>query len=258
MSLDRALVEADRRTLRIGWFGVEVEYVLHAGDILAVHLRDAPHVLAPRLEVVLGQAPAHGLAGEAVVLGEPDEFIRQQLQGPAGAALRRVRTGGGDEQNLRPLELARRLLATAQKRPEFGALGMAELHPVAYIHPRLLGSRHGQTAESDGRRESACKNFHAQVGPISGVHLRLYAAASPATDRSRHAALLPRQPTFGAPDDPDAGTRRLHPPSAPRRPQHRNARRPGKSPGPTLTSPTGQNLCAAVLVASVIDSVAFF
>src|SRR5271167_3290707 len=155
--------------------------------------------------------------------------------------------GIGGEQNLRPLELARRLLATAQKRPEFGALGMAELHPVAYIHPRLLGSRHGQTAESDGRRESACKNFHAQVGPISGVHLRLYAAASPATDRSRHAALLPRQPTFGAPDDPDAGTRRLHPPAAPRRPQHRNARRPGKSPGPTLTSPTGQNLCAAVL-----------
>src|ERR1700693_5489451 len=36
----------------------------------------------------------------------------------------------------------------------------AELHSVAYIHPRLLGSRHGRTAESDGRRESACKNFH--------------------------------------------------------------------------------------------------
>src|ERR1700678_1561568 len=221
--LDRALVEADHWTLRIGWFGVEVEYVLHAGDILAVHLRDAPHVLAPRLEVVLGQAPAYGLAGEAAVLGEPDEFILQQLHGPAGATLRRVRTGGGDEQsfflarelavgsrarllaerrlkvgeheaalgpvhgrptnadtggdrlvagagiggeqNLRPLELARLLLATAQKRPEFGALGMAELHPVAYIHPRLLGSRHGRTAESDGRRESACKNFHAQAGP---------------------------------------------------------------------------------------------
>src|ERR1700675_4012746 len=90
--LDRALVEADHWTLRIGWFGVEGESVLHAGDILAIHLRDAPHVLAPRLEVVLGQAPAHGLAGEAIVLGEPDEFIRQELQGPAGAALPRVRT----------------------------------------------------------------------------------------------------------------------------------------------------------------------
>ena len=36
----------------------------------------------------------------------------------------------------------------------------------------------------------------------------------------------------------------------PRVAQHPNARRPGKSPGPTLTSPTGQNLCAAVLVGS--------
>jgi hypothetical protein len=121
------------------------------------------------------------------VLGEPDEFIRQQLPGPAGATLRRVRTGGGDEQsfflarelavgsrarllaerrlkvaehetalgpvhgrpanadtggdrlvtgagiggvqNLRPLELARLLPATAQKRPEFGALGMAKAPP---------------------------------------------------------------------------------------------------------------------------------
>src|SRR6202040_2032555 len=82
--LDRALVEADHWTLRIGWFGVEVEYVLHAGDTLAVHLRDAPHVLAPRLEVVLGQAPAYGLAGEAAVLGESDGDLPQHLQGPAG------------------------------------------------------------------------------------------------------------------------------------------------------------------------------
>src|SRR5258707_6173204 len=100
--LDRALVEADPWTLRIGWFGVEVEYVLHAGAILAIHLRDAPHVLAPRLEVGLGQAPAYGLAGEAAVLGEPDEFIRQQLQGPAGATLRRVPTVGVDQQGFFP------------------------------------------------------------------------------------------------------------------------------------------------------------
>jgi hypothetical protein len=90
------------------------------------------------------------------------------------------------------LSLRASCLPPAQKRPEFGALGMAELHSVAYIHLRLLGSRHGRTAELDGRRESACKNLHVQAGPVSGVHLRLYAAASPATDRSRHAALLPR------------------------------------------------------------------
>ena len=32
--------------------------------------------------------PAHGLPRDAVVLGEPDQFTRQQLQRPTGAALR--------------------------------------------------------------------------------------------------------------------------------------------------------------------------
>ena len=96
--LGRALVETDDRTLRIGGFGIEVEHILHAGDVFAVDLRNAPHVLAPGLEVVFGQAPAHGLAREAVVLGEPDQFTRQQFQGPAGAALGRLGTGGRDQQ----------------------------------------------------------------------------------------------------------------------------------------------------------------
>jgi hypothetical protein len=60
--LGRAFVEAHHRPPRIGGFGIEVEDILHAGDVAAVNLRNAPHVLAPRLEVVLGQAPAHGLA----------------------------------------------------------------------------------------------------------------------------------------------------------------------------------------------------
>jgi hypothetical protein len=42
------------------------------------------------------------------------------------------------QQNLRPLELARRLLAAAQKRREFAALGLAQFDPIAYIHPCLL------------------------------------------------------------------------------------------------------------------------
>src|SRR5688572_29977703 len=52
--LDRALIEADHRALRIWPFGIEVEHVFHAGNELAVDLRNAPHVLAPRLEVVFG------------------------------------------------------------------------------------------------------------------------------------------------------------------------------------------------------------
>ena len=60
--LDRTFIKRDHRTLTIGLFGIEVEDILHAGDVAAVNLRNAPHVLAPRLEMVLGQAPAHRLA----------------------------------------------------------------------------------------------------------------------------------------------------------------------------------------------------
>src|SRR6202051_1756794 len=150
-------------------------------------------------EVVFGQPTAHCLPGDAVMLGEPDQFIRQQLQGPTGATLRWVGTGGrdqqgflfarelagragtrlftqrlfqiahqeaalgpvhgrpahanvdrdvlvagarvGSQQNLRALELARRMLAAAQERREFAALGLAEFDAVAYIHLCLLAVR---------------------------------------------------------------------------------------------------------------------
>ena len=144
-------------------------------------LGNAPHILAPGLEVVFGQPAAHGFAGNAGVLGEADHLTRQQFQGPAGAALRRLGTGCrnqqgflfareltacswawqfaerclqvaeheallgpvdgraagahagcdivvagarvGSQQNLRSFELARCLLAPAQKSLEFRALG---------------------------------------------------------------------------------------------------------------------------------------
>jgi hypothetical protein len=60
--LGRAFVEAHHRPLQIRGFSIEVEHIFHAGDIGAVNLRNAPHLLAPRLEMVLGQAPTHGLA----------------------------------------------------------------------------------------------------------------------------------------------------------------------------------------------------
>ena len=130
------------------------------------------------------------------MLGEPDQFTRQQFERPTGAARGRVRTGRrdqqgflfareltarsgarlfaerrlqvaeheaplgpvdgraahpdaprdllvagagvGSQQNLRPLELAHRMLAAAQKRREFVALGLAQFDPIAYIHPCLL------------------------------------------------------------------------------------------------------------------------
>src|SRR5437899_3330459 len=85
--LGRAFVKANDWALRIGRLRIEVEHILHAGDVFAIDLRNAPHVLAPRLEVVFDQTPAHRLARDAVVLGEPDQFVRQQLQGPTGATL---------------------------------------------------------------------------------------------------------------------------------------------------------------------------
>jgi hypothetical protein len=39
--LGRVLVETDQRAFGIGLFGVEIEHILHAGDILAVDLRNA-------------------------------------------------------------------------------------------------------------------------------------------------------------------------------------------------------------------------
>src|SRR6516165_4436617 len=49
-------------------------------SLASSRLGDAPHVLAPRLQVVFGQAPAHVLAGDVVMFGEPDQFACQEFQ----------------------------------------------------------------------------------------------------------------------------------------------------------------------------------
>ena len=163
--------------------------------------------------------------------------------------------GIGGEQNLRPLELARRLLATAQKRPEFGALGMAELHPIPYIHPRLLGSkaRTNSLNRMAGVKGPPAKTSHAQK---QGQYLAfIYAYARlhrrPPTEADMHgstsaSAHLPAHQMILTLER--AGFIRRQP---------RVARSiemlvdPGKSPGPTLNSPQlVQNLCAAVLAAA--------
>jgi hypothetical protein len=38
--------------LPIGLFGIEVEHIFHTGNKLAVELWNAPHVVAPGLELV--------------------------------------------------------------------------------------------------------------------------------------------------------------------------------------------------------------
>src|SRR4051794_40013262 len=127
--LGRALVEAHDGALRVRCFGVEVEHVLHAGDELAVDARDAPHLLTPGLERVLGQTPTHRLAREARVRGEPHHLAGQQLQGPAGPPLGRAGARGGHQQRfLLAGELARRARARLLvERPFHAALHEAAL-----------------------------------------------------------------------------------------------------------------------------------
>jgi hypothetical protein len=60
--LDGGFVEADQRPLGIRRFSLEIEHVFHAGDVFAIDMGNAPHVPAPRLEVIIGQPAAHGLA----------------------------------------------------------------------------------------------------------------------------------------------------------------------------------------------------
>lgn len=50
------------RALEIGRFGIELEHVFHASDMFAIDLGKALPIPTPRLEAVLGQPPAYGLA----------------------------------------------------------------------------------------------------------------------------------------------------------------------------------------------------
>ena len=91
--LDRAFVEADHRSLGIGRFGIEVEHVFHAGDVFPIDMGNAPHVIAPRLDVIFGQPPTNRLVRQALMFSELDDRTGQQLQRPAGATLRRTCAG---------------------------------------------------------------------------------------------------------------------------------------------------------------------
>src|ERR1700692_4915520 len=77
--LDRAFVEADHRSLGIGRFGIKVEHVFHAGDVFAIDMGNAPHVLAPRLDVIFGQPPANRLVRQTPMFSTRDQSARPKL-----------------------------------------------------------------------------------------------------------------------------------------------------------------------------------
>jgi hypothetical protein len=80
-----ALVEANHWPVRIGYFGIQIEHVPHPGDAFSIDLGDAPHVLAPWLQVVFGQAPTDGFPRDAGMFGEADQFTGQEFERPARA-----------------------------------------------------------------------------------------------------------------------------------------------------------------------------
>ena len=79
----------------------------------------------------------------------------------------------GGQQNLRSLELARGMLASAHNRGEFGALGLAQFNPIAYIHPCLLcirGTDEQLNRMADVSR--AAKSFTPKQGQyLAFIHL---------------------------------------------------------------------------------------
>jgi hypothetical protein len=80
--------------------------------------------------------------GHEIRLMSP-EYVRPYVISQKNAD-RDVRVAGarlGSQQNMRALELARRMLAGVRERREFAALSLAEFDPVAYIHLCLLAVR---------------------------------------------------------------------------------------------------------------------
>ncbi len=96
--------------------------------LLAVQLalRARPRLLAQGcLQIAQHQAPLGAVHRRATDADSPGDLL---VAGP--------RIGG--QQDLRPLELAGRMLAAAQQRPELGVFFLAQFDPVPYIHSDLL------------------------------------------------------------------------------------------------------------------------
>ena len=209
--LGRALVEADHRPLRIRRLGIKVEHILHAGHVAAIDLRDAPPVAAPRLELVLAQAPPHRLARQRAMIGQPDHRIGQQLERPAGPTFRRGRASGSHQQGLlfaRQLAPGARpgLLVQGGRQVAFHEAALGAVHRGG-ADPDALGN-HLVAAAGIGREQdlrplqlARCLPAAAQHGR-EGVALRLaqlhpeaYVHRVPRASRARDGHHLPRGST---------------------------------------------------------------
>jgi len=96
--LPRGLIEAHDGSQRIWRLSVQIEDVLHAGHVLAVDRRNAPHLLPPRLQVDLRKAAPDRVTRQGFVRREPHHLSGQQLQRPFCAPGRRVRASDRDQE----------------------------------------------------------------------------------------------------------------------------------------------------------------
>jgi hypothetical protein len=176
---DRASFHSEGHpALHVGRLGIEIEHVLHPGDVFSVDLWNAP-------QIVFGQAPAHGFQRDALVCGEPGQFTGQKPQGPTRAPGGRARTGRRrcfwrpPHRWRRDPPWARLSLRAPRLPPLSSAVSWSRSHwssssdSVHSSAPPLV--EHGPATESDGQIESPGKNLHAEAGPVSGVYPPLYA-----------------------------------------------------------------------------------
>jgi hypothetical protein len=82
------LVDADNRPSRIRGLGVQVQNVLHSRHVFGVDFWDAPHLLLPGFQLLLGQSATYGFAGQTLVTRQLNQPPREQLQRPTRTPFR--------------------------------------------------------------------------------------------------------------------------------------------------------------------------
>ena len=55
--LDRSFIGAHHRTARVGDLAKQVEHIFHPRDVLGINAGNAPHLVLPWLDRLLGQSP---------------------------------------------------------------------------------------------------------------------------------------------------------------------------------------------------------
>jgi hypothetical protein len=118
--------------------------------------------------------------------------LARALAGGAGTRL------PADERRLQAL--AHSVLAAAEHRLEFTALGLAQFNPVAYVHLDLFREK-GPDELKVRRMSSPGISFTDKQSEYFGLDRSLHARQRLSCSRGGHAAPLSREPSVGSPHD---------------------------------------------------------